>query len=389
MNILCLTTRPLNLVVIAFVLWGLLQHAQVTRCLIHLKRMLLSLRLKYLSRDEPRMRLRKIDVFKLKVQEQGLHVSPDEMIKLFPRHFERIGRVVIVKLNPGIPRDAFAPCAGAFAETFSPLVIDVVLLDSRGIVGELREPQLDVLWKKDISLFAGQKLQRDVKNLIAGSPGFTSNDVTILESCTKSLTFTTHIENGVRYSLDVCKVMFCSGNGTERMHFAALKAKDEVVVDMFAGIGYFTLPLAMKGGVKVVHALEKNKHSALFLIFNAVQNKVNGLISVHCGDNRVVGSELCGCCDRVIMGYIPSCENFLPRAVSFLRQSPCGAPVGTVHYHFLAPRKYAPELIMEHLRLSLGGATASSAQIGSVRVVKSYAPRRFHCVADLVFSGVR
>ena len=42
----------------------------------------------------------------------------------------------------------------------------------------------------------------------------------------------------------VCgSVMFSSGNVTEKARVAAFPAKDDVVVDMFAGIGYFTVPL--------------------------------------------------------------------------------------------------------------------------------------------------
>jgi len=44
--------------------------------------------------------------------------------------------------------------------------------------------------------------------------------------------------------------MFAAGNGTERMRFAQMNAKDEVVLDMFAGIGYFSIPMAKKAGPK-------------------------------------------------------------------------------------------------------------------------------------------
>jgi 16S rRNA G966 N2-methylase RsmD len=80
-----------------------------------------------------------------------------------------------------------------------------------------------------------------------------------------SPTLTTHIENGVLYRFDVRLCMFASGNGTERMHFATIRAPGERVVDMFAGIGYFALPLALHGGVERVVCLEKNRDSAAFL----------------------------------------------------------------------------------------------------------------------------
>lgn len=59
--------------------------------------------------------------------------------------------------------------------------------------------------------------------------------------------------------------MFASGNGTERMRFSKIHAIGEVVVDMFAGIGYFTVPLAKHGAPSIIHAIEKNPESFRFL----------------------------------------------------------------------------------------------------------------------------
>ncbi|KEG13735.1 tRNA wybutosine-synthesizing protein 2 [Trypanosoma grayi] len=337
-------------------------------------------------RDRPSIAARKIDLFVERVKEQGVINDVEEIVRLFPRRFETLGHVVVVKLNPGVTRENFSHCAKAFAESFSPRIVDVVLLDTEGIEGELRKPKLGILWANDASLITAPKdsLRYALKQ-IEGSSCVSSDDIEMFERCTESLTFTTHVENGIRYSLDVCKVMFCSGNGTERMHFATVAARDEVVVDMFAGIGYFTLPLAMHGAVKVIHALEKNADSVAFLKYNSAQNKVSHLIRTYHGDNREVASELCGQCDRVLMGYIPSCEVFLARAVSFLRLSSRGKPTGTLHYHFLSEKKTAVDTAKQHVRAALGEDMMSSMCVAAVRIVKSYAPKRFHCVADLIF----
>ncbi|KAH9598742.1 SAM-dependent methyltransferase TRM5/TYW2-type [Trypanosoma melophagium] len=309
-----------------------------------------------------------------------------EILRRFPRRFELFGHVVVVKLNTGVARDDFEACARVFAESFAPRVITVVLLDTDGIGGELRQPQLQVLWRSAVEHITMPKESLKYALRQSWDPECVSaEDEKLFEACTDSLTFTTHVENGVRYSFDVFKVMFCSGNGTERMHFATITARDEVVVDMFAGIGYFTLPLALHGSPKVIHALEKNSTSVTFLKYNAVQNKVSHLIRTYSGDNREVGSELCGKCDRVLMGYIPSCEEFLPRAVSFLKVSPNGNPIGTIHYHFLSDKKKAEDTVRQHVELSLGESIVRSVRVDAIRIVKSYAPKRFHCVADLVF----
>ncbi len=65
-----------------------------------------------------------------------------------------------------------------------------------------------------------------------------------------------HKESGVTFCLDATKCMFSSGNVTERTRMGRLKAAaGETVVDLFAGIGYYTLPLLAKAGAAKVSPL--------------------------------------------------------------------------------------------------------------------------------------
>eukprot|EP00658_Telonema_sp_P-2_P038681 TRINITY_DN27703_c0_g1_i1.p1 TRINITY_DN27703_c0_g1~~TRINITY_DN27703_c0_g1_i1.p1 ORF type:complete len:253 (+),score=59.17 TRINITY_DN27703_c0_g1_i1:105-863(+) len=219
-------------------------------------------------------------------------------------------------------------------------------------------------------------------------------DISPFEKFAASSTFTTHMENQCKYSFDALRVMFCSGNTDERMRFGgAVDATNEVVVDMFAGIGYFTIPLAMRGGPTVIHALEKNPESCEFLRLNAIQNKVEGTVVVHCGDNReVTGSMLGGRCHRVLMGYIPSCKEFIPRAFSFLKvvhsSNSKAGPVerkGVIHYHFLCARKEAHRTAYQDVVDTLGLDMAGYFSIADIHLIKSYSPKTYHYVADISF----
>eukprot|EP00758_Cryptobia_borreli_P005297 Tbor_TRINITY_DN4825_c0_g1::TRINITY_DN4825_c0_g1_i1::g.1515::m.1515/K07055/TRM12, TYW2; tRNA wybutosine-synthesizing protein 2 len=229
--------------------------------------------------------------------------------------------------------------------------------------------------------------------------------------------FTTHMENQIKYSFDVAKVMFSSGNTEERMRFGTINAKGERVVDMFAGIGYFTIPLAKSTGgrPKEIHALEKNPNSVMYLKLNAMQNVVEDIVKVYCGDNRdVTGNYLVGRCDRVLMGYIPSCKEYIPRAYSFLRssreskgcktaneqQSPVeGTPEesplqasgafverkGTIHYHYLSDKKDAINTLHSDFVEALGCDCIGKFEVANLIQIKSFAPKKFHYVADVVF----
>ncbi|KAK7195262.1 Met-10+ like-protein/Methyltransferase domain containing protein [Novymonas esmeraldas] len=335
----------------------------------------------------------KVDAFTAAVCAAVPDMTPDVARSFFPRKFEVHGHVVVLRLNDGTALEEFRPLARFFAESFAPVVVDVVLLDADGIVGELRRPSLQALFVAETVVSeSAAVLRRTVQRRWADSqaPGrsscVTAADVEdMLQRRATSPTFTAHVENGVLYSFDVSRVMFSSGNTTERMHFGAVAATGDVVVDMFAGIGYFTLPLAMHGGVAAIHALEKNPDSVDFIRLNAVLNRVDHLIHPVCGDNREVGEALLGTCDRVLMGYIPSCKSFLPRAVAFLKLTASGRPRGIVHYHLLAERHGAAQTALQDVRDELGEDAAAGVRLVALRCVKSYAPKRFHFVADLHF----
>ena len=221
-----------------------------------------------------------------------------------------------------------------------------VLLERISPHGELREPEMQV---------------------IAGRPE----------------TLTRHVEDTVVYWLDPALVMFSSGNGTERMHFRhkVRLLPEETVVDMFAGIGYFSIPLALSCLVRPrrVVSLEKNPNSVRFLRRNVEENGVGAIVEVQEGDNRQVGEAYVGRATRVLMGYIPTPVQFIERALSFLDPT----RGGVIHYHFVATKEESQTMPEEHMRPEL--AKLPHFELGTIRVrtVKDFAPQMFHFVADV------
>lgn len=198
--------------------------------------------------------------------------------------------------------------------------------------------------------------------------------------------------------------MFAAGNGTERMRFAKIKAVNETVIDMFSGIGYFTLPLSKHSGLTRLIALEKNPDSAGFLRKNVVLNKVEDKVTVYEGDNREVAQEWVGKCDRVLMGcvfhspgshvlvdensnfffrfrkrYLPSAEPFIDRALEF------GKPDRfVIHYHYIATKAESESMPRDHIEPKLHAQRPNAKMIiDHIENVKSYAPQLFHYVADV------
>lgn len=97
-----------------------------------------------------------------------------------------------------------------------------------------------------------------------------------------------HKENGVIYVLDVTRSMFASGNTSERARVGTFDCCGEVVVDLYAGVGYFTLPYLVHAKASLVHACEWSHYSVEGLKRGLAANRVEGKCIIHYGDNRKV-----------------------------------------------------------------------------------------------------
>ncbi|CBZ51154.1 hypothetical protein NCLIV_042270 [Neospora caninum Liverpool] len=169
-----------------------------------------------------------------------------------------------------------------------------------------------------------------------------------------------HQENGVVYHFDVTKCMFASGNGTERARFVNLirageSAEAETVVDLFCGIGYFSLAALTCAGVdrlKHLHACDWNRDALQFFEAALALNHVDpGRVTLNfCDSFQMPGhgraqrhgeathseealgpppASLVGKADRVSLGLIPSSEQAWRTALSLIHRE----RGGMLHVH--------------------------------------------------------
>ncbi|KAF8822424.1 kelch repeat-containing protein [Cardiosporidium cionae] len=156
-------------------------------------------------------------------------------------------------------------------------------------------------------------------------------------------------ENGVSFRFDVTKCMFSSGNTSERMRIASLMSKlsnsKEVVIDMFCGIGYFSIPILVAttaAQVSRVYACDWNPHALQAFRWNAVLNNVctSRFHLLNCdsrtlGDTADVSGIKSGIAQRILLGLIPNSEASWAAAVRMLDKS-IG---GTIHIHSVCGMK--------------------------------------------------
>lgn len=246
-----------------------------------------------------------------------------------PTKWERFGDVVVVRLSEG-SRMYAAPIGAALAEV---LDVQAVVEDVSGVHGAYRTPEVRILWGRGLEVV--------------------------------------HVEGGVRYMFDVAKIMFSSGNLPERTSIASKVPEGAVVVDLFAGIGYFALPIAIHARPGRVYACELNPVAYHYLVENVRLNRARNVVPLR-GDCR--GTAPRGIADFVVMGHFDAAA-YLDVAFAALR----GA--GTVVYHELCPREHFPQ---ETVARFTKAARASWYDVESAasRILKSYAPGIVHAVLE-------
>lgn len=193
-------------------------------------------------------------------------------------------------------------------------------------------------------------------------------------------------DNGLFYGFDACKVMYSSGNVTERHRMGSLNVEGEIIVDAFAGIGYYSLPLLVHGKATHVHACELNPESIKALNWAAEKNDVSQSITIHKGDNQSTLPSLRGIADRVLLGLLPSSEAAWKPAISTLKEQG-----GNLHIHMNVEEEHIEKWVKDTIQTCLDYAQDNGrnwhCDYHHLEKVKWYAPRVRHVVLDVSFSS--
>jgi tRNA G37 N-methylase Trm5 len=193
-------------------------------------------------------------------------------------------------------------------------------------------------------------------------------------------------DNGLFYGFDACKVMYSSGNVTERHRMGSLNVEGEIIVDAFAGIGYYSLPLLVHGKATHVHACELNPESIKALNWAAEKNDVSQSITIHEGDNQSTLPSLRGIADRVLLGLLPSSEAAWKPAISTLKEQG-----GSLHIHMNVEEEHIEKWVKDTIQTCLDYAQDNGrnwhCDYHHLEKVKWYAPRVRHVVLDVSFSS--
>ncbi|WP_337860729.1 class I SAM-dependent methyltransferase family protein [Ferroplasma sp.] len=139
------------------------------------------------------------------------------------------------------------------------------------------------------------------------------------------VTRTVYRENGIRLNVDVSKAYFSPRLASERLRIAKEVLPGEYIIDMFAGIGPFSLLIAKNKECKII-AMDINPDAITIFNENIKLNKLKGTVAAFCGDSAKLIKSYNNA-DRVIMNLPHDAWKYTDLAYSVLKTG------GVINYY--------------------------------------------------------
>lgn len=146
----------------------------------------------------------------------------------------------------------------------------------------------------------------------------------------KNKTETLYKEHGIELKMDLQKVYFTPRLSTERKRITNTMKNVKNVIDMFAGVGPFSIMIAKNSskinGPKKIDSIEINPEAYKYLNENIKRNNVQNIIQAHKGNAKKIIKKLKPT-DRIIMNLPSKGEQFLQPAIKKTK------PGGIIHFY--------------------------------------------------------
>lgn len=185
-------------------------------------------------------------------------------------------------------------------------------------------------------------------------------------------TETVHKDHGCLYAVDIAKVYFSPRLSTERQRIADQIGSEDVVVDMFAGVGPYSIPAAKR--CRKVYASDKNPEAVKFLKKNVELNKLEN-VEAMVADAHDLPKILGQIADHVIMNLPHNASDFLSEAVALTN------PGGVIHYYAMAHEDDLFDPSIELIKKTASDA-CRNVEVLETRTVRSYAPHQYNICID-------
>jgi tRNA (guanine37-N1)-methyltransferase len=192
----------------------------------------------------------------------------------------------------------------------------------------------------------------------------------------KDNTETEYKEFGCKFTVDVKNAFFSPRLSTERERIANLIQNDEIMTNMFAGIGMFSI-MAAKKKKCTVYSLDINPVASKLCETNIGLNKLAGkVISINGDASEIIDNQLMNKSDRTLMLLPERSDEFLESAINTTRNG------GIIHYysHIHADKKSEAGKLSEKHFLQVSPVKS---EILFSKIVRAIGPRYYQTVVDV------
>lgn len=191
---------------------------------------------------------------------------------------------------------------------------------------------------------------------------------------------TVYKEHGCTFKVDVINTYFSPRLSTERLRIAKLTEPNEVIVNMFGGVGTFSIIISRYNKSAKVYSIDSNPIAIDICKQNIEINKLRGNVFPVLGDaEQEIHKGLKGIAKRVLMPLPEKAKNFVDAAVSSLENGS-----GMIHYfcHVGADNKKAA--VQNGIMDTSESFSKFDHTIRNVRVVREVGPRFYQIVSDVM-----
>jgi len=185
---------------------------------------------------------------------------------------------------------------------------------------------------------------------------------------------TRHKEHGMTFELDLRKMFYTPRMANERRRVAGLVKDGETVIDMFCGVGPFSIAIAKYASPAAVYAIDLNEDAIEYLKRNLDINHVSKIEPI-CGDaNEEIKDLPPG--DRVIMNLPKISGQFLSAAIANIKKN------GMIHYYTIMEDDKSDEI--ENFIARKAEQLKRKASIVELVKIKPYSPHTYLTSFDII-----
>jgi tRNA (guanine37-N1)-methyltransferase len=195
-------------------------------------------------------------------------------------------------------------------------------------------------------------------------------------------TITEYREHGCTFRVDIQNTYFSPRLSTERLRIAKLISENEVIANMFAGVGTFSIIIAKMNKTCTVYSIDSNHIAHEMSIINTKLNGVEDKVLPIFGNAKdIIHNKIRGQCNRVLMPLPERSNEFVDSAVLALK-----GRRGIIHY-FAHIRANAKNIARENAEFNIRTVfNKYKHETLDTRVVREVGPRLYQIVSDVYIS---